>query len=268
MRTGRTAQYAASVSLSPAPQMQPMDGPPWLLVGAVVALVLALVAGVCLLVLLLRRRRKPPRPTGISLADWSTHGPGPVDEYCACQMLLSLLAEMQALPAKNRQLLLRPGNIYFDGLRARLWETRPRRRAKSPLPEGFAAPELYDGQGAEPAQVYFAGAVLYALLAGKQPPDARVRRAYNAPAFTTPDALQAAVNHAMAPYIQSRIAGLALLQQQLLLVAARLPTACQQNNVHPVGHDVDANMPQRGNRTNAKRERDSQPVLEPAPKSG
>ncbi len=69
--------------------------------------------------------------------------------------------------------VLRPDNVVVAGQRIQLKEIMPT-TAFVPV-SGFAAPEQYVAGNCERAPVYFVGALLYTLLYGTPPPDARKR---------------------------------------------------------------------------------------------
>lgn len=109
--------------------------------------------------------------------------------------------------------LLTPYNIMVCEKSLALRRTRLGREqaAKLELYPGYTAPECYQGRTGSAADVYFVGAVLYALLQGTPPPDERSRREAGEPLFEQWSPLRGVIQTALALDPVGRYASLPLL---------------------------------------------------------
>lgn len=128
--------------------------------------------------------------------------------------LLSLGTSENILP------LLAPENVVITEQEITLKNKAP--GAQLYVYQGFSAPEVYQNRPATNSSVYFVGALMYSLLTGAAPADARVRQQQNAPLLSGNSPLEALINHAAELDFNRRIASLQQLWQEINQVEAAL----------------------------------------------
>ncbi|MFV0414212.1 MAG: hypothetical protein ACK5L3_13270 [Oscillospiraceae bacterium] len=128
--------------------------------------------------------------------------------------LLSLGASENILP------LLAPENVVITEQEITLKNKAP--GAQLYVYQGFTAPEVYQNRPATNSSVYFVGALMYSLLTGAAPADARVRQQQNVPLLSGNGPLESLINRAAELDFNRRIASLQQLWQEIGQVEAAL----------------------------------------------
>lgn len=154
----------------------------------------------------------------------------------AAEWMLRFIEEFTAqYPGDSGYLLLNPDNILVAHNKISLRQKDPA-SAYARYYAGFSAPEAPDGHMDAFGAVYFCGAVLYTLLIGAPPPDARDRLTNNLLVFAGPSPLMPVVNRAMALRSGERYTSLSAL-------AGGLWRFLQENGITPPSRPTPAAPP-------------------------
>lgn len=177
--------------------------------------------GIAVAVILLRQKKRPLK-NAITLESFErTYRK--VEEMATLEMALRFVEDLLPMAQYDLNPLLTPDNVLIgDTALALKNKTAKMQPGVRPVYPGYSAPEVLNGRAGPPASVYFVGAVMYTMLTGHRPPDARQRLAENTAAFREPDAIRALVNRAMEPYEQNRVQDMYQLAGAMQQLAADL----------------------------------------------
>ena len=177
--------------------------------------------GIAVAVILLRQKKRPLK-NAITLESFErTYRK--VEEMATLEMALRFVEDLLPMAQYDLNPLLTPDNVLIgDTALALKNKTAKMQPGVRPVYPGYSAPEVLNGRAGPPASVYFVGAVMYTMLTGHRPTDARQRLAENTAAFREPDAIRALVNRAMEPYEQNRVQDMYQLAAAMQQLAADL----------------------------------------------
>ena len=175
------------------------------LVVIVTLMSLCVVGGVAAAIVVVRRQKKMPVKGGMTLEDFEKSY-RKIEEMATLEMTLRFVNDLLPLARYDLNPLFTPTNVIVGDNAIALREKSAQRQVGTqPVYPGFSAPEVLSNRAVQATTVYFVGAMMYTLLTGHRPPDARQRLAENTPVFQNAADIKALVNWAMEPYEQNRI---------------------------------------------------------------